>query len=261
MKFRLFSCLLLMSTLFTSITAYAQPRVYTIVNDSKAPCYKPCCPLTGIYADFNYGISEITFAPYRGNVFGLLPLNVDNVSRSRDSFVAALGYDLYPCTKIPYRLEVNYFYTDVRYTLNPLFSTTDQFGSNDRVLVRNLMATLYFDWHTCTRLVPYVGVSAGGVNLKTYHQLFSGTQTSNFVTTDKENNFSWGGTIGTRYFFSNYFFANLQARFNNLGPVFFRDLTPVNSFVPPLLLPLPVTNYQSDYMHETTLLLGLGFLF
>lgn len=252
------SLLLCSLFIFHSVLATELPTpIYIIYSDSKAPCYSKNCSILGLDVELNYGYSWLTLGPHRPNEYGLYPLSKNFVKENEDSFLAALAYDFYPCLKFPLRLQLNYFYTDSDFELNPLFLLNCQqsFKSKEQFLVRNTMLTLYFDWHTCTSFVPYAGISAGVANLKTYHTPDYLVTTGPLTSIKKQSHLSVGGTIGARYFFNNYMYANAQLRYNDLGSLSFSDHAPTKN---------PVgqsTHFLSDYLHETTVLLGIGFVF
>ncbi|MBA2654135.1 MAG: hypothetical protein H0U71_03585 [Gammaproteobacteria bacterium] len=232
-------------------------NVYTIISDSSAPCFKSC-PLIGLYIGLNVGYSWFNFALHRPEVNDLLPIRSNNfIKESDNSFIPTLGFDFYPCTKTPLRIEINYFYSDIDYKLDPLFQPLfeEETFARDRFLVRNTMGTLYLDWHTCTGWVPYAGISGGVANLKSYHQPGTVSNPLPLVYNATESNFSWGATLGTRYFFTQYLFANVQLRYNNLGELIFKNFAVEENLAPNHI------EYQSDYLHETTFLAGIGYVF
>lgn len=238
------------------LSSVSNAGVLTVITDTNnVPCFKPST-LAGFYVGLNVGYSWFTLSPHRPDIYNLFPLREDFLRESSWNIVPAIGYDFYPATGTPFRIEINYLYADASYTLQPYFMPPlmPDTIANDRFLVRNTLATLYFDWHTCTRFVPYVGISAGCANLKTYHHLFDVTDPTTTVFTFKETNTSWGGTVGTRYFFSNHWYGNLQLRYNDLGDITFKLNTPQ-------AIPLPEDiDYHSDYLHEVSVIGGFGFI-
>lgn len=242
------------SILFTSTASLARDPIYTIINDNSAPCFK-YCPMLGLYVDMNIGYTIASLDPHRPDLFGLPPLRSDTIKNKSVSFIPALGFDLYPCSRVPVRAEINYLYTDQSF--DTFFITNEGLGitAKDRFLIRDIAGTLYFDWHTCTRFVPYVGLTAGLMNFKTYHRPIDPTLIATPSYSDTQQNFSWGATIGTRYFFNNYIFGNLQLRFDNLGPIGFKNFSDESVALSQQL------EYESDYVHETTIMIGLGYVF
>jgi opacity protein-like surface antigen len=248
--------IILLSMLLSNSAFSYCSRVYTIFSESIAPLYKRYDPLLGIYIEGNLGYSWLSLEPYRSGDTGPLALGADHIKRSSYSFITALGYDFCPHNKKPIRLEINYYYADVHFTISPLFNGNASCFSDDHLLIRNAMASLYFDWHNCSFFVPYIGVNAGYANLKTHHHPNDTVSDQPLDFSANRTNFSWGATLGTRYFFSNYFFGNLQFRINNLGRSFYPDLTPETNAVFP-----HSSSFQADYLHEATIMLGLGYVF
>ena len=230
---------------------------HTLYSDSTAPYNYKSCPLLGVDVELNYGYSSFAFAVHRPNIFGLYSLSRNHIQQKEDSFSPTVAYDFYPYFRTPLRFQLNYLYSDIDFKLNPFIVNAPMLVSaSDRVLIRSLMATLFIDWHTCTRLIPYTGISLGSTNLKTYHTVNYPLRTLPSVSTNKDSNYSLGGTLGIRYFFNNTFYTNLQLRYDLLGPIHFKDKTPLS--LNPLL---QSADFLSDYLHETSLLLGLGFVF
>lgn len=223
------------------------------------PC-DPCCSnynaFTGTYIGINGGYSWYRFALHRPTTQILLPLSRNPHDLEDEIPFIAVGYDLYPRYHIPTRLEINFTYADIKFATRPLYPP--EFNNStfalDNFLVRNLMGTLYFDLHTCNRLVPYVGVSLGLIRLKTAHELHTlNTPTKSYSNDDTE--LSWGGTIGSRFFFTNHWVANLQLRFNELRRLAFYNFK--NQ-----LVALPGRrDYLSDYLHERSIVIGVGYEF
>lgn len=242
--------------LFYSIAAFsASNKVVTVFSDSCAPCFKKCSFL-GLYLDANFGYTWADFTVHQPDVLTEFPLLRDYFSDSTNSFIPAIGFDFYPCSKVPFRTEINFLYADINFHSDPLFVPVLDSGSfaNDRFLIRNIMTTFYVDWHTCTRFVPFIGASAGIADLKVYHHPDNVNRPQVLTFQSRDKNFAWGATLGTRYFFSNYLFANVQLRYDNLGKITFKNFAQE--------IPVPENiDYQSDYLHETTLLVGLGYVF
>lgn len=216
-----------------------------------------CCSygFMGLYFAIDGGYSWYDFTLHQP-VDGIFPLN-----RTKQRFrewvpFIAVGYDLYPSRKIPLRFEVNATYADIDFKIDPLFNSDlapDMFAEDDFRFI-NAMGTVYLDWHTCTRFVPYMGISAGYIETVSGHDpalRFDPNDIPVFQHT--QHAFTYGGTIGTRFFFTNHVIGNLQLKFTDLQGVVFTN--------PRGLDFADGHEYSSDYLHETTLMLGLAYEF
>lgn len=209
----------------------------------------------GLYIATDIGYSEFSFFLHRPPLFGLFVLNDGDMTQTGTSLVAALGYDFFSQKIAPMRLEYNYFYADRRYVINPVFPPDLATGiiSNDEFIIHNNMITAYIDWHNCTRFIPFIGASYGWCKIRTHHfphyldtptlvDIIDGTTTSN----------SWGWTVGSRFMFRKNIFANVQLRYNDLKSLRFKNY---NENLP------NNDDYLSDYLHEMTVLVGIGYQF
>jgi opacity protein-like surface antigen len=231
--------------------------VIEVYNDCAAPCCSAGLEFSGLYLEANLGYSWFKFNLHRPPSEGLLPLIDGEVKVNNWSFVPAIGYDLYPSARIPVRLEFSYLYTDNRYGLNPLFNEDLAPGlfAQDSFRIYNSMATLYVDWHNCSRITPFVGISYGLVSKKTHHFTNSTDVPNNVTTTANDHDSAWGGTAGLRFQFTCHVFGNLQYRYSDMKNLRFKNSTPQ-------LVSLPSqTDYLSDFLHENTVLVGVGYQF
>lgn len=234
--------------------AYGNNGVIEIYNDCAVSCCSNYGQFSGLYFVANLGRTRMDFTAHRPDQFGLLPLNDGEVRTSDWSFMPAIGFDLYPQVKIPVRFELSYLYTDNKFGFNPLFP--DDFiaetSSNDQFRIYNTMATLYLDWHNCSRIIPYLGVSIGSVSKETRHfPHIPGVD--NFTTASHDHDAAWGASLGLRMFLSCHFFGNLQYRFSDFKSLRFKNAAPQ-------LVPLPnQTDYLSDFLHENSIFVGIGY--
>jgi opacity protein-like surface antigen len=247
---------LLIIGLFLTTTSYANTyEPVEFYNDPAVACCVPN-PFMGLYLGANAGYSWFRFFLHRPAQDDLSPLL--NPSRELKDWVPVLtlGYDLYPRRKIPLRIEINFTYSDDHFSSNPLYldPLEQNFFAGDTFRIYNSMVSLYFDLHPCSRFVPYLGISGGYELLVTEHQPLNTLNPSvKTIFHNTAHGLSWGGTVGTRFFFSNHLVANFQLRFNNLKGPSFIDHTVITSPA--------VKAYSSDYFHETTLLIGLAYEF
>lgn len=220
-------------------------------------------PWAGFYLGLNGGRSWYSFSLHRASGFAiesfesLFPLNHSDWRNGVWVPVPVLGWDFYPKLKMPLRLEANFTYADFGYSLNPAFGQglDPNTGYIDNLRIYNSMLTMYVDLHTCTRFVPYVGVSGGFAALKSSHQIEMNSSPIGRPFRRTEKNFSWGATIGSRFFFTQHVVGNVQFRFNDLNQVVFLNTEPQD-------IPLPEQkDYSTDYFHETSVLLGIAYIF
>ncbi|MBA2654134.1 MAG: hypothetical protein H0U71_03580 [Gammaproteobacteria bacterium] len=225
-------------------------------NEGSEVCCSSYNTYAGLYLGANIGYNWYNFRLHTPPSLDLPPLNKPRW-RPRDWVpLIAVGYDFFPKRKIPLRLELNEVYEDKNFTQDPLFLPPFEEDrlSNNTFRFYNTMLTLFFDWHTCTRFVPYIGASGGYVVLKTEEAPRRRLQPpTNFDFSHTSHSFSYGGTVGARFFFTNHFVGNLQLRFNDLKEMIFvnkEDLSLSNH-----------REFSSDYLHERTLLAGIAYVF
>jgi opacity protein-like surface antigen len=219
----------------------------------------PCCLMdtfNGLYVAANGGYSWYRFNLHLTSETNLLPLNSPSKRLTQLVPVIAVGFDFFPKKKFPVRLELNFLYSDVVFSNDPLFSPACDSNTfaNDEFNIYNTMLTLYLDWHTCTRFVPFVGLSAGYDKHTGNHHIRSHDceLMDNFSAT--VHGFSFGGTLGTRFFFTNHVVANLQFRFDDLRKLQFTESTATATT--PML-----AGYISNDFHVTTIMVGIGYEF
>lgn len=226
-------------------------------------CPSPCCSLSnnisvnGLYLEANLGNSWFHMDLHRPPVLDLPPLNDGEVRTSNWSFVPAIGYDFYPCSRIPLRFEVNYLYCDNKFSLSPLFDEdiAPGFVANDNFRVYTTMFAAYIDWRNCTRFIPFIGVGYGWTNVKTTHAIINTAVADSPVSFGtSKNDAVWGGSFGTRFMFTCHFYGNLQVRFTNMKAINFRNAASA------VALPGDV-DYLSDNVRETSVLVGLAYEF
>lgn len=244
-----------------TFNAYADSanNVIEVYND----CPSPCCSmsnnvyLSGLYLEANLGSSWFNMDLHRPPALDLPPLSNGEVRTNNWSFAPAIGFDFYPTARIPLRFEFNYLYCDNKFGLNPLFDEdiAPGFRADDNLRVYTTMFAAYIDWRNCTRFIPFIGVGYGWTNIKTTHSPVDtalADSPGSFRTS--KNDAVWGGSFGTRFMFSCHFYGNLQVRFTNMKAAHFRN--------PASLVPLPGDDdYLSDYVHETSVLVGLAYEF
>lgn len=251
----LLNYILLALIFITPAYAYSYENI-EFYNECSDPCYSSN-NFTGLYIGMNAGYSWYQFRLHRPHIApNLFPLNSTEIKLHEWVPVATLGYDFYPKKKIPARIEVSFSYGDINFTLNPLFAPPfgEGFFSNDGFRQYNSLATAYLDLHTCSRFVPYIGVSGGYILIVTEHdRQIRDIVTGNAVFEHTDHSFSYGGTVGTRFFITNHFVANLQLRVDDLKQIIFEN--PTDPTLP------DKRDYLSNYFHETTVMFGLAYEF
>lgn len=239
-----------------SLNSYA--NVIEVYDD----CPSPCCSvsngifLNGLYLEANLGSSWFNMNLHRPPALDLPPLSNGEIRTNNWSFVPAIGFDFYPSARIPLRFEVNYLYCDNKFGINPLFDEdiAPGFRADDNLRVYTTMFAAYIDWRNCTRFIPFAGVGYGWANIKTIHTPVDTEIGSVGSFRAHKNDAVWGGSFGTRFMFTCHLYGNLQVRFTNMKAAHFRNADS--------LVPLPGNiDYLSDYVHETSVLVGVAYEF
>lgn len=244
-------------SLATLQNLFAYPYSYEKIEFYNDPAEACCVPnhFMGFYLGANAGHGWLKFFLHRPQEENLAPLHRADWQLKEWIPVGIVGYDFFPRRKIPLRIEANVTYVDTRFTINPLFDREFDQGefSKDAFRFYNSMATIYFDLHSCSRFVPFIGLSGGYVIIKTDHRRLIVNTPPGRVTSDTSHTFSRGGTIGSRFFITNHFIANLQFRFDDLQDLQFKNKEDIT---------LPgKKDYSSDFFHEASVLFGLAYEF
>lgn len=240
-------------------SAYSTNNVIEVYNDcAPSSCCSNSISFAGLYLAINGGYSWFDFNLHRPafDQF-LLPLSDGAVDTHDWSLVPAIGYDFYPGSHIPLRFEISYLYTDQKYSLNPLFVNVDDVAPNlsadDSFRIHNTMLSVYIDWRNCSRFIPFIGASYGWADKRTRHSpVLTGVPDAPGTFPDKDDSAAWGGTLGTRFMLTCHVYGNVQLRYDAFQELRFKNTTAG--------VDLPEhDDYLSDYLHATTLLVGLGF--
>jgi opacity protein-like surface antigen len=220
----------------------------------------PSPTLSGFYVLMNGGYSHFYTNLYRRP--DIFQLNNGKPNINTYSLVPAIGYDFDPQYHLPVRLEANIGFSNFYNTMRPLYKadalyTSQQvagYTAHDQITLYNPMLTVALDWHNRTRFTPYIGASAGAAYLFTSHEVSAIGYLDSPKYNNHQTNFSWGGIVGSHMQLSQHFFANVQFAYTDLGKIVFKngnsnDLKPKD------------IEYQSNYLREANVLVGLGYQF
>ena len=95
---------------------------------------------------------------------------------------------------------------ELEYNHNKTIKKTVDDGSA-RTEIHYVLLNMYYDYKTCTRFTPYIGVGLGGSSIKYSVEDHS----------DRNNRFAWQIGVGTAYAFTPNISADLGYRFVDLG--------------------------------------------
>ena len=110
---------------------------------------------------------------------------------------AALGFDLYPRSMVPARIDVEYMYTgEAKHSgsTNHLFASAGNFSYTQKNSVSSVFVNAYLDMHTGSMLTPYAGAGLGTAWIKS-----TGTLNGEGLGSNRETNLAWNVGLGLAF--------------------------------------------------------------